>query len=154
MLVSPQREMLHPVHFYLLANRISRSAHFGQSHRTSNRSVFVQHFGAPAVVCSDVWRYATLPAGTRPIHILWALLFLKTYLTEIILCSIVGATTKTFRKWIWPVIRAIAALSIYVVRVRHPKPILFVLFLTIFLSSDKASKSLPEGSWAKMQNDG
>ena len=116
MLVAPQRDFLHPVHFYVLANQICKNANFEQRQRFSNGSVFVQHFGASAAVCSDVWRYATLVPGTRPVHILWALLFMKTYLTETILCSIVGVTVKTFRKWIWPVIRSIAAMALYMVR--------------------------------------
>jgi hypothetical protein len=49
-------------------------------------------------------------------HMLWALLFLKTYATETILCQMVGVKDKkTFRKWSWKFVEAISMLEPIVV---------------------------------------
>jgi hypothetical protein len=52
----------------------------------------------------------------QPKHLLWALLFLKDYGTEEKLAALVGGVdTKTFRKWTWTYVKAVAGLShIYV----------------------------------------
>jgi hypothetical protein len=49
--------------------------------------------------------------------LLWALLFLFTYMTQPLLCSMVGATDKTFRKWAMPIVQSIRALAPSVVSV-------------------------------------
>jgi hypothetical protein len=68
-------------------------------------------FGISANVCSVVWNLCNFPIGTKPVHLLWAFLFLKVYGTEPVLIYIVdsGPNRKTFRKWIWIVIEEIAA---------------------------------------------
>ena len=52
-----------------------------------------------------------LPSGYAPIHVLWTLYFLTTYVTERRLCFILKADRKTIRKFTWPTITAIAQLS-------------------------------------------
>jgi hypothetical protein len=68
-------------------------------------------FGLSANVCSVVWNLCDFPTGTEPVHLLWALLFMKVYGTEPVLIAIVGTgpNRKTFRKWVWGVIEEIAA---------------------------------------------
>jgi hypothetical protein len=72
----------------------------------------------PGVVC-QLWQRCSFPPKTMPKHLLWALLFLKTYATEPVLCSIVGTTRKTFRKWSWPIVKAIAAEAADIVSVNN-----------------------------------
>ena len=72
-------------------------------------------FGICPDVVADLWRQAQFPSKAEPKHLLWALMFLKTYATEPMLCAIAGTTRKTFRKWSWPVVTAIASISFDVV---------------------------------------
>ena len=65
-------------------------------------------FGCPPLVCVDLWETCSFPQGTAPKHMMWALLFLKVYATEDVLCSILRCCRKTFRKWLWPTVLAIA----------------------------------------------
>lgn len=58
-------------------------------------------FGVGANLCSVVWNLCDFPDGTKPKHLLWALLFLKVYASESALISIAGGPTrKAFRKWV------------------------------------------------------
>ena len=50
------------------------------------------------------------------IHYLWALMFMKIYSSETALCAHAGGVDpKTFQKWIWPFILALAELEYTVV---------------------------------------
>lgn len=83
--------------------------------------IFRSSYGVSHDVCSHVWEYMhqhrTKPEQAMPKHLLWALLFLKTYETEVFLCALVGTTTKSFRKWIWLIVEAINQLYGHVVSV-------------------------------------
>ena len=86
-----------------ILTRASRDGRFGDRD-------FRGLFGISANVCSVAWNLCDFPSGTKPKHLLWALLFLKVYGTETVLISIVGGPTrKTFRKWVWTVIEEIAS---------------------------------------------
>lgn len=72
-------------------------------------------FGAPIAVIVQVWNLV-LPFidmnGALPKHILWALVFLKTYSTTAVHCRIVGwPDPKTYRKWSWYFVELIASLK-------------------------------------------
>jgi hypothetical protein len=54
--------------------------------------------------------------GHSPKHLLWALLFLRSYLKEDILERLIGSSKKTVRKWVWLFVEAIADMKDYVVR--------------------------------------
>ena len=71
-------------------------------------------FGVAPHVCSTIWHIfgGNLPNGGQPQHLLWCLLLLKVYGTEIVLSTIAGVDRKTFRKWAWEFVYAISALSI------------------------------------------
>ena len=72
--------------------------------------VFVSHFGAPADVIARLWNLCRqhFTEHTRPFHLLWALLFIKTYQTEDILSRQVGCKCRrTYRKYVWRVLEAI-----------------------------------------------
>jgi len=61
-----------------------------------------------------------LPDKGHPKHLLWALHFMKAYPKQGPACATVGASSgavdaKTFRKWVWAFIKAIAELEEVVV---------------------------------------
>jgi len=69
-------------------------------------------FGVSLDTCVTAWNLCVdsnlLPFGTQQYHFLWALMFLKLYGTESMLARLAGATRKTFRKWVWPIIRCLS----------------------------------------------
>jgi hypothetical protein len=71
-------------------------------------------FGCSPLICDTIWgtlqKQILVPPRTEPVHLLWALLFLKTYGTETVCGSYVGKTAKTYRDHVWPVVEAVAAL--------------------------------------------
>ena len=79
---------------------------------------FRSQFGISWFVCEDVWAMLNVhrPNNKRePKHLLWALLFLKVYGNEPTCCRLVGTSMKTFRKWVWEVLDAVADLKAMVV---------------------------------------
>ena len=70
---------------------------------------FKARFGCSPDVCSVLWEMMSnrrsKPRNMIPKHLLWALLFLKTYNSETVLSGVLGIERKTFRKWVWTVIR-------------------------------------------------
>lgn len=96
---------------------------------------FRSSFGIGHDVCSQVWElmtvYGTKPTKSLPKHLLWCLLFMKTYETEVFLSSLVGVAEKSFRKWVWAFIDAISQLYDRVV-----STIFFLLFSTVFTATN------------------
>lgn len=80
---------------------------------------FKSHFGTQPRICSDVWTRinpaASMPTGAKPVHLLWALMFLKLYSSESVLCTLASAgeavDEKTLRKWVWMFVPAIADIT-------------------------------------------
>jgi hypothetical protein len=62
-------------------------------------------FGSTPQICSIIWARIAAdnahPAGSQPVHLLYALLLLKTYGTEEECKAMTGRDEKTFRKWAW-----------------------------------------------------
>ena len=61
-------------------------------------------FGATPEICSELWDMCdplnNMPNGVMPLHLLWALMFLKLYLPENVNAQMAGGVDeKTFRKW-------------------------------------------------------
>ena len=79
---------------------------------------FRGHFGVDWYICADLW-LLLVPLladehyfrGAKPKHLLWTLLFLKCYDTEVVLSARVHADEKTFRKWIWMFVDLLSYLS-------------------------------------------
>ncbi len=71
-------------------------------------------FGASPAVCARVWSIirAEVLRGGMPVHLLWALLFLKLYNIEHVHSALVGADEKTFRKWCWVFVKILSGLKI------------------------------------------
>jgi hypothetical protein len=81
---------------------------------------FKAHFGVSPFIASCIWNRMldenTLPTlKARPMmpkHLLWALMFLKLYSTEEVLCRKCGTTEKTFRRRVWLMLCSIATLDV------------------------------------------
>ena len=86
----------------------------------SHMRTFKQWFGCSPAVLMKCWlllvKYNRLESGATPSHLLWACLFLKVYGKESIHAALAGCDEKTFRKWSWTMIEAIAYLESEVVR--------------------------------------
>jgi hypothetical protein len=54
--------------------------------------------------------------GAKPVHLLWALMLLKLYCAEAVLCTLAGGVhEQTFRKWAWRFVNEISELQYGVV---------------------------------------
>jgi hypothetical protein len=77
--------------------------------------LFPSLFGVSPVICGIIWEQlieqGNLERGCKPIHLLWALFFLKCYACESILSQVLKSDRKTTRKWIWYLVSKIADLS-------------------------------------------
>ena len=102
---------------------------------------FHAFYGAPAIAVLDAWHklmyHALLPKGGWFFHLLWALMFMKLYGTEPEMCANAGGSCgaidpKTFRKWVWPFIEALAELQYKVVSIFCLHCTLFLFILLIF----------------------
>ena len=81
-----------------------RSKNFERNYRTL--------FGVSPLVTSDLWNLCSVRLDeihAMPKHLLWSLAFINVYATEDVMCSLLGCDRKTFRKWVWPVLDAIAS---------------------------------------------
>ena len=89
-------------------------------HNRMQRDRFLALFGVTPHVCSMIWNYLIkfllLPKSAYPYHLLYSLMWMKTYKTESVLSSIARVGEKTFRNWCWDFIYAISLLEEYVVR--------------------------------------
>lgn len=69
-------------------------------------------FGTTPPICSFIWaRIAARnahPPYSQPVHLLYALIFLKLYGTEEENKALTGKDEKTFRKWSWTYIELMA----------------------------------------------
>lgn len=76
---------------------------------------FVGHFGTKPIIVAVLWRllkpWARRLRGCMPYHLLWTLLFLKSYGTERQLAAFVGADEKTYRKWMWYMLKGLSRLT-------------------------------------------
>jgi hypothetical protein len=88
------------------------------------RRRFKAHFGATPEKCTTVWNLVCRSSSNnglpfeqvaKPEHLLWGLMLMKMYATEITMAAKVGTDEKTFRKRAWQAIEAIASVSKYVV---------------------------------------
>lgn len=103
-----------PEAFFILAQR-----EYGVSEDRTFRSLF----GVSQDVCCLVWEWCwehkrRPPRGLNPIHVLWALHFLKSYNTEDENATWAHTTRKTFRKWVWIVLRLTRKMKKSLVRAR------------------------------------
>lgn len=86
----------------------------------SEDRAFREFFGTSAIVAVVIWRLLVenemLPEGGTIMHLLWTLFFFKVYPKQGPACSAAGGSNgaidpKTWRKYIWPFVYAIADLE-------------------------------------------
>jgi hypothetical protein len=90
-------------------------------HRNKHRSADVEDrrfrstFGTTAVICAILLDMLSpnekMPNGVKCCHLLWALMFMKLYASENVLCGMAKCDEKTFRKWSWIFVSALAGLA-------------------------------------------
>ncbi len=73
---------------------------------------FKAHFGVSSRICEILWNRINRPRHILPKHLLWALLFLKSYNTENIMSTILKHDEKTIRLYVWTVIDLLADLPV------------------------------------------
>ena len=81
-------------------------------------AVFRGYFGAPVSIVAEIWNMIeySLTENEQVKHLLWALVFLKTYSTELVHCGMVGwPDAKTFRKWTWHMLFTTCAMTLHVI---------------------------------------
>ena len=64
--------------------------------------------------CVQICGIFLIQEEASPKHLLWALMFLKQYNTQSFTASIVDVDEKTYRKWVWKVIKKIADIDFLV----------------------------------------
>jgi hypothetical protein len=83
---------------------------------------WINFFGVICVVVADVWNHLIAKnepelKSAAPVHLLWALLFLKQYPTESVFCKLVGVQDEgTVRYWSQLIVRHVGYLVPDVVR--------------------------------------
>ena len=100
-----------------------RAAAGGVATRTEEDR-FRAKFGTSPVICAALWHKlepeTTMLKGSRPMHLLWALMLMKIYATEAVLSVMAGGVDEsTFRKWSWEFVEALSYLESSVVRETH-----------------------------------
>lgn len=99
--------------FLLEGRRIMR--HVSQISSAVEYRRFRGNFGTTPENCVILWDMITpnesMPKGVKCCHLLWALMFLKLYASEHVLCSRAECDEKTFRKWVWLFVLALADLE-------------------------------------------
>lgn len=70
-------------------------------------------FGITPLLCQKLWEKisSSLYAGSKPCHLLWALLKLRTYATDEVCTVITGACKKTYQKWTWIFIQKLSEIE-------------------------------------------
>jgi hypothetical protein len=106
--------------FLRLAREIwSREPYKARTTQTEDRD-FREHFGCGVLVALSLWGLLLttdlLPDGGTIDHLLWTLLFMKTYAKQKTMCSLCGGIDpQTFQKWVSQFIEAISSLEPMVV---------------------------------------
>jgi DDE superfamily endonuclease len=125
---------------------------------------FTTLFGASPALCAVVWKLVHRRdtecdlGGAKPCHLLWALMFLKTYTTEVFLASTAEVDEKAFRKWSWRFVEAIAKLAPTVASYHSNNHIHCSCFLTSIISPSQIKWNNrfkgDRGNWCLVTVDG
>ena len=80
-----------------------------QHRRNVDSRTFVAFFGICPLGCYHLWRLIVDEdkVGSQklwPKYLMWALLFLRNYQKEEVMCAIIGVSKKIVKKWIWIII--------------------------------------------------
>ena len=98
-------EHVPPETFLWLATSLFSNLGRGQSENRRMRR-FKSHFGVTPDLCADMWGlcFNRLIPTCRPMHFLWACMFLKSHNTEEHNAGIASCDEDTFRHWVWCVL--------------------------------------------------
>ena len=95
---------------------------FNQRHNThavtqTSLKDYITLFGSDWHIVEKVWNllddYGLYQKTRKPDHLLWALLFLRTYSNERVHATLTGSSQKTFRRWVWRVVEEISLLEVH-----------------------------------------
>ena len=79
-----------------------------------------RHIGVSFEVCADVWNQITkndtMPIGAKPEHLIWALMKINMYDTDIQQATATGVDPHTSAAWVWKMLEAIVSIKSSVVR--------------------------------------
>ena len=92
----------------------SEAAQSDRSHVTQNQHfklICGVHLTVSVIVWGELKQSMLVKDACKPKHLLWVLIFLKTYTTESSLVVAIGVDEKTLRKWIFIIIYAISDLE-------------------------------------------
>ena len=104
---------VHATVFFALAAELSKSLGSNTAKTTRERR-FKKVFGVSAFICAKVWDAAIphLPCSASPVHLLWTLYFLRQYGLEEVNAAFAKSDEKTYRKWCWEIVNALAGLEL------------------------------------------
>ena len=93
--------------------------HFVRYHETNTIGIrlFANLFGTNPTHCTEVWMMMQAsgwlqkaPSRILPVHLLWALFFMRHYLTTEVNAAIVGVSSKTFQEKAWFIVLGLSSL--------------------------------------------
>ena len=104
---------VHATVFSALAAEMSKTLGSNTARATRERR-FKKIFGVSALICAKVWEAVVphLPCSASPVHLLWTLYFLKHYGLVEVNAAFAKCDEKTYRKWCWKTINALAELEL------------------------------------------
>jgi len=111
------RISMKPTEFMSMGRRITHQAD-GRCFSTELRR-FRAFFGVSPSTCTFLWAKIdtfNLAPRARPVHLLWALLFLTVYDTEAVIAGFLGIDEQTYREWSFELVKVIAKLKPHLVR--------------------------------------
>ena len=94
-------------YFHVITNNIIRASQSAKKESNVSDREIRAFFVTSLKTCASLWKICDFPNKTRPKHMMWGLMFLKSYDSEIKLASLSGVSAKTFRKWNWIIISEI-----------------------------------------------
>jgi hypothetical protein len=70
--------------------------------------IFISHYGSCVTMCTMIWDKVILSGeclpSQKPDHLFWALLYMKVYSTQRVMCTMVKTTRPTFNKHVHHII--------------------------------------------------
>ena len=69
---------------------------------------FKAFFGKNAATVALIWATFVQPAKSKPVHLLWALMYMKLYNSWDVMSIMAGASKPTFMKWVWAWVQSMA----------------------------------------------
>jgi hypothetical protein len=106
----------------------------------TNLKKFKSLFGVSPQLASILWErvFCQYPPCTDvllfPVHLLWSLMFMKTYANETVLASYIGKDAKTVRKYNWIILEHISSSVHRHVRIIYLKYFVYIILFQPYFS--------------------